>query len=83
METDENDVLLYYEPEEIEANRQNQNKDQFAELVRMKTVSKELPRNKFNIMEFLPKPLVVEPVIKTGKNKRVGSRLEVADEQDL
>ena len=58
METDENDVLLYYEPEEIEANKQNQNKDQFAELVRMKAVSKELPRNKFNIMEFLPIPLV-------------------------
>lgn len=36
IESDEDAVQIYYEPEEIEANRRNQATDQFEELLRLR-----------------------------------------------
>lgn len=54
---DEPAILIYYDQKEIEANHQNQKKDQFADLLRMRDWAKEPEqiRNKFNILEHLPK----------------------------
>ena len=33
LESEENDINVYYEPAEIEMNRRDQNKDQFADII--------------------------------------------------
>jgi len=33
VETEENEINIFYEPEEIALNHRNQNKDQFADLI--------------------------------------------------
>ena len=59
-EEGENANQIYYDQEEIELNQEQQKKDQFEDLMRMKrniTVnSQNKTNNKFNIMDFLPKP---------------------------
>ena len=62
IESDENDINIYYEPEEIEANKQNQAKDQFADLMQMRQYALDPHRTKMNIMDFIPKqPIIVTP----------------------
>lgn len=51
--SDENEINIYYEPEEIEMNRANQNKDQFADLIQIRKYAIER-RNKFNILDYMP-----------------------------
>ena len=53
LETEENELQIYYEPEEIEANRQKQKRDQFADLIHMRAAAAEPQRSKFNIIEHL------------------------------
>lgn len=55
IESDENDINIYYEPEEIEANKQNQAKDQFADLMQMRQYALDPHRTKMNILDFIPK----------------------------
>ncbi len=62
LETDENEVQIYYEPEEIEMSRVNQNRDQFAELLLMRVQAAEPQRSKFNIVDFIPKQETEEKV---------------------
>jgi len=61
LESEENDIQVFYEPEEILASRKNQNKDQFAELLHMRVTAAEPMRNKFNIMDYMPKPREATP----------------------
>ena len=54
IESDENDVQIFYEPEEIEHNRRTQATDQFEELLKMRLNAAEPTMNKFNIKDFMP-----------------------------
>ena len=51
--SEENEVNIYYEPEEIDANKMNQDKDQFADIIQMRKYAID-KRSKFNIMEHMP-----------------------------
>ena len=57
-EEGENVNQIYYDQEEIELNQEQQKKDQFEDLMRMRrNISFNTQnQNKINIMDFLPKP---------------------------
>ena len=48
-ESDENEVHIYYEAEEIEMNRRTQATDQFEDLLRMRMSASTPAKNRFNI----------------------------------
>ena len=48
-ESDENELQIYYEPEEIEFNRRTQATDQFEDLLRMRMTAAEPNNSKINI----------------------------------
>ena len=56
IESDENEINIYYEPTEIEANRRDQNKDQFADLLQMRRNARDI-NTKVNIMDFIPEKM--------------------------
>ena len=91
LETDENEVQIYYEPEEIEMSRVNQNRDQFAELLLMRVQAAEPLRSKFNIIDFIPKQETEEKPKrskqKSGTKKSVmrdfsDQELQLSDDED-
>lgn len=79
IEEDEPAILIYYDQKEIEANHKTQKKDQFADLLRMRDWAKEPEqmRNKFNILEHLPKEGESEEV-KNVVRKATPQRLKKA-----
>ena len=85
LETDENEVQIYYEPEEIEMSRANQNRDQFEELLQMRVQAAEPLRNKFNIIDFIPKDETEEKPkkskSKTGAEKKNAIFRDFSDQE--
>ena len=54
-EEGENVNQIYYDQEEIELNQEQQKKDQFEDLMRLKRNITVNSQNKINIMDYLPK----------------------------
>ena len=59
-ESDENEVHIYYEAEEIEINRKTQATDQFEELLRMRMSASTPAKNRFNIQDYMPKDIITD-----------------------
>ena len=59
-ESDENEVHIYYEAEEIEMNRRTQATDQFEDLLRMRMSASTPAKNRFNIQDYMPKDLMAD-----------------------
>ena len=76
LETEENEIQIYYEPEEILMNRITQAKDQFEELLKMRISAAEPKRSKFNILDFAPVEQTSEENIKktSKQSKRKGKK---------
>ena len=54
-EEGENANQIYYDQEEIELNQEQQKKDQFEDLMRLKRNITVNSQNKINILDYLPK----------------------------
>ena len=74
IESDENEVQIYYEAEEIEANRRTQAADQFEELLRLRVSAATPQKNRFNIRDYMPKDSLAEAkkLAAMKKKKRQG-----------
>ena len=81
IESDENEVQIYYEPEEIEANRRTQAADQFEELLRLRVSAASPLKNRFNIRDYMPKDSLAEAkkLAAMKKKKRQGDGVEAGE----